>query len=265
MELPGGVWREGNLRRDFAFHELSGHLELAISEGFSGTEPLPVRVSTALAACLEHLGGEAAEAGQVHDLSVGDRQFLVRQLSKVLGLNEIWLTARCGQCEAYFDLQVDQARLPAKAAGKGFPFANVKTSAGKLRFRVPTGADQEAAGAVESDGESVLFLVRRLVVENGRDGAAVEALSERDLKKIEAALEAAAPEVTTLVQAACPECGHVNQVGVDPYSCLEAQGESLLSEVHLLASKYHWSESEILSLPWERRKKYLVLVERAGG
>lgn len=261
MELPGGVWREGGLRRDFAFHALSGRVELAIAESFAETAALPARVTAVLAAGLEQLGGEAADIGRVHELSVADRQFLVRQFSGLLGLNEVWLTAGCGMCGAFFDLHVDQARLPAKTAGKGFPFAEAKTSAGKLRFRVPTGADQEAVAAIAEDASAVRALVQRLLVSADGDCAAVASLSRRDLKKIEAALEAAAPEVTTLVQAECPECNHVNNVSVDPYLCLETQGQTLLTEVHRLASAYHWSETEILALPRKRRRVYLALVD----
>lgn len=34
-----------------------------------------------------------------------------------------------------------------------------------------------------------------------------------------------------------------------------------LKDVHQLASRYHWSEGEILSLPLPRRQAYLVIFE----
>ncbi|SEK59377.1 hypothetical protein SAMN04515665_103128 [Blastococcus sp. DSM 46786] len=45
---------------------------------------------------------------------------------------------------------------------------------------------------------------------------------------------------------------------------LASRGARLLDEVHLLARTYHWSESEILALPYGRRQEYLrrILLER---
>ena len=41
--------------------------------------------------------------------------------------------------------------------------------------------------------------------------------------------------------------------------------DSLDREVHTLAMQYHWSETDILSLPRERRRRYLRLIDRERG
>jgi len=36
--------------------------------------------------------------------------------------------------------------------------------------------------------------------------------------------------------------------------------QELYKEIHTLASRYHWSEKEILSMPTQKRKTYLKLI-----
>ncbi|RNC65269.1 MAG: hypothetical protein ED859_17660 [Desulfuromonadales bacterium] len=273
MGLPGGILRDGALRRDFAFRPLTGAVELALAEAARAGSPLPVRVTAALAATLEHVGGVAAVPTVVADLSVGDRQFLMGRLAVGLGVGESWLTASCSMCGERFDFAVDYGDLPVKEGGEGYPFATVETSLGPCRFRVPTGVDQEAVANLDDGGEAIQCLMGRCLVAipgqmaGGRlHDDIVGSFTPDDCARIEAAVEAVAPEVAVSVQAACPACGAPHAIDVDPYRVLSPRsGEELLRETHILASTYHWSETEILALPQDRRRRYLDLIDRARG
>jgi len=274
MRLPGGILRDGVRRRDFAFCSLTGVVELALDEAAEGNSPMPTRVTKALAAALEHVGGELPLPATVAALSVGDRQFLMARLAVEFGLGENWFTARCGQCGEQFDFAVDYRNLPVKEAGPGYPFAEVETSLGRCRFRVPTGADQEILAGFADDSEAILSLMKRcLVAFSGRrvedhlsHGDRVKAFSPGDVARIESALEEAAPEVAVSVQAPCPACGTAHGFDVDPYRILSNRlGEGFLREIHILAFTYHWSEAEILALPLHRRRRYLDLIDEAQG
>lgn len=248
MLLPGGIVRDGERRRGFAFRPVDGVLEAALAEA-AAAPSTPRAVTLVLAAALAELGGEPASEETVRNLPVGDRQFLARQLSVHLGHDPVWLTAVCRACGESFDFEVRQADLPVKEAGESFPFAQ----AGSLRLRVPTGADQEAiAGLSDEKAMQVLFERCRIA---GKGSAAAA----------EAAIEDASPEVALAALAGCPACGAGNEVAVDPYLGLPARGEDLFAEVHRLASAYHWSEAEILSLPRARRQLYLKLIDRSRG
>jgi hypothetical protein len=248
MLLPGGIVRDGERRRDFAFRPVDGALEAALAEAAAASS-MPKAVTSVLAAALAELGGEPVGEETVRNLPVGDRQFLVRQLSVYLGHDPVWLTAVCRACGESFDFEVRQADLPVKEAGESFPFAE----AGGLRLRVPTGADQEAIAGF-SDERAVRALFERCRL--GGDG---------DLAAAEAALEEASPEVALAALASCPACGASNEVSVDPYLGLPAHSEELFAEVHSLALNYHWSEAEILALPRARRQLYLRLIDRSRG
>ncbi|SEM05751.1 hypothetical protein SAMN04489760_103108 [Syntrophus gentianae] len=274
MRLPGGILRDGARRRDFAFRPLTGEVELALAEAAEEGSSLPTRVTKALAAALEHIGGDTPLPATVAALSVGDRQFLMARLAVGFGLGEDWFTARCGKCGEQFDFAVDYRNLPVKEAGEGYPFAGVETSLGRCNFRVPTGADQEILAGLDDDSEPIRCLVKcclvalsgRRVEDNPSHGDMVEAFAPGDIARIEAALEEAAPEMAVSVQAPCPVCGTPHEIDVDPYRILYNRlGGGLLREVHILASTYHWSEAEILALPLHRRRRYLDLIDEARG
>ena len=248
MSLPGGIVRDGERRRSFGFRPVDGTLEAALAEA-AAAPSMPRAVTSVLAAALAELGGEPAGEEMIRNLAVGDRQFLVRQLSVYLGHDPVWLTADCRACGESFDFEVRQADLPVKEAGESFPYAEV----GGLRLRVPTGADQEAIAGL-SDERAVKTLFERCRIEG--DG---------DMATAEAAIEEASPEVALAALAGCPACGASNEVAVDPYLGLPAHSEELFAEVHLLASSYHWSEGEILALPRARRQLYLRLIDRSRG
>jgi len=261
--LPGGLFRDGERRRRFAFRPLDGRLELRLAEASEATSP-PAAVTAVLAAALAEVGGEPASEEIVRRLTVGDRQFLVRQLAAHLGRDPIWLTAPCQVCGESFDISVSQAALPVKEAGAGFPFVEITTARGPLTLRVPDGADQEAIASLP-EAEGIRALAERCRLDVGADGGAPPPLSAAERAAAEAALEVASPEVALGVLATCPECGAENEVGVDPYLCLLGDGEGLFVEVDLLASRYGWSEAEILALPRARRQRYLRLIDQARG
>ncbi len=269
MLLPGGLCLDDERRRRFAFKPPTGAIELAMAEG-GGAEPMPRRVTSVLSAILEHLGDEVPTLARVHDLCVGDRQFLVRQLGCHMGVAAAWSTSRCTGCGNAFDVFIDSSALPVAEAGEDFPFATADLDPGRCRFRVPTGADQEAITMIDDDDLAARILIRRCFVSlEGADeltaGGLIEDLADEDFEQIETALERVAPEVTIRVETRCPDCGAANQVAADPYDCLTRAGDELFDDVHTLATTYHWSEVQILSLPRERRWRYLRLVDRARG
>jgi transcription elongation factor Elf1 len=250
MLLPGGVVREGERRRGFAFRAVDGALEAALAEA-SLASSVPKAVTAVLAAALAELGGEGVTEEAVRALAIGDRQFLMRQLSAHLGHDQVWLTAACRRCGESFDFDVHQSALPVKEASESFPYA--ATAVG--RYRIPTGADQEAIATIDDDDDAVQALLARCTLE-GSDGSDPGA---------QEAMEAASPEVALAAAAVCPACGAKNEVAIDPYLGLRMDGQSLFMEVHRIASAYHWSEAQILALPRERRRLYLRLIDRAQG
>ena len=263
--LPGGIQYQDSLRRDYDFRPLTGAVEMGLAEAVARARDLPGQVTLALQAALAHVGGRIADAGVIDGMSVGDRQFLMTRLAGVLGLDQVWLTASCGHCAESFDFPLNYAQLPVKPAGSGFPDAQIHTDKGMLTLRVPNGMDQRAVlGIADTQLARQTLALRCVTGWDGGDLSTLE-LNADQVTAIEAALESVAPEVATEVMAPCPACGANNRVSIDPYFCLSRVSQDLFSDVHRLASHYHWSEAEILAMPRWRRHRYLALIDRSRG
>jgi hypothetical protein len=67
------------------------------------------------------------------------------------------------------------------------------------------------------------------------------------------------------VSCTCPSCNAQYDAPIDLESVvlqrLAVRQQSLLREVHLLASCYGWTEHEVLAVPAQRRARYLALIE----
>ena len=266
MMLPGGIWRDGARHRSFAFRPVVGELELAVAEGRQG-ESLPARISRILTTALAEVGGESPNEELVDQLSVGDRQFLVRRLACHLGWGVVWTTVRCRHCGDPFDLCIDQGELPFVEAAEDYPFADVDLGGRVGRFHVPTGSDQKKVLPIVGEDQAASALAH--CCQETLDGDIADrdspSFGPETLETISRALEAIAPEVTTRLAVVCPSCDAPDELELDPYLVLGQGAESLIDEIHRLASTYHWGEREILALPRERRRHYLRRIDQSRG
>lgn len=262
MRLPGGLVDHGERRRDFAFHPVSGALELALSEAGEQAPSMPCAVTRALTLSLARLAGAPPTPERVAALCVADRQYLMRALDGHLGAGAAWMQGSCPGCGQRFDFRLDPAELPVQEAGPGFPQAQVELDGRPLWFRLPTGADQEllARQAELPQDDASAWLMQRLACGGTPPEPTAEAMAA-----VEAALERVSPAIVLAVQAACPDCGTAAEVELDPYGMLARPADALLHEVHRIAWHYHWPEAEILALPQARRQRYLRLIDRARG
>ena len=262
MKLPGGILRGGQRLNDYSFKALTGVEELAIAEAFSSGMPPPQRVTAVLAAALDTIGGEVATEADVRNLAVGDRQFLMQRLVTHLDIETGWLTAVCLHCEAPCDFPLRFAALPCKPAGAGFPFATVHGAHGSAKFRAPTGGDQEVLAAEGLEGATALRRLVGLCLVESWAAFDVKQISEADLVRIDQALEDVSPEAVTETTMVCPSCGEPTLAQLDVTAMPLSSADVLYQEVHRIASVYHWSELEILSLTRYRRQRYLALIAR---
>jgi hypothetical protein len=185
---------------------------------------------------------------------------LLRLVALTEACGALSLAARCtaGDCgERYeFDLSL-QAVLAAEADD-----APVTAQLGPQRsatLRRPTGEDLRAwrAARPASSEAAMRMMLESLLI-------AGEARSE-DAAALSAALAREDPLVSFAVSCACPACGAPSEVGVDleglALARLAARQRMLLEDVHALASRYGWTESEVLSIAPSRRARYRALIE----
>lgn len=261
MTLPGGLLVDGERRCDWAFGQVSGALELALAEIPEGSPNMPAAVTEALTLALVRLAAEVPSRERVAALCVADRQFLMRELDRHLGVAGEWLAGDCHACGERFDVYVDYAELPVQQAGPGYPLAQIEVYGQPLGLRLPTGADQHELADIPAD-EAPAWLLRRLT--EAGDHKQIQ-VSPELIVAAEQALDAVAPGVVLEIQTRCPACDAANTLDLDPYRVLRHRPDGLLGEVHQVAWYYHWSEAEILALPRARRHRYLGFIDRSRG
>ena len=129
---------------------------------------------------------------------------------------------------------------------------------GPVRFRLPTAEDLIAVAGHPAAAQE---LARRCF-----RPAEVPARLRR---RVEAVMDAMAPSLSCDLQGTCPECGATVTVLFDArWFCLRElrdRAAFLYQDVDLLARRYHWSETEILSMPQVRRAAYADLARQGTG
>lgn len=265
MQLPGGLFMDGELRRDFSFRPINGELELKLRETAAADLSHPQKVSIILQQALAGLGQQDATPDRVWQLSVGDRQFLLRQLGIAIEDSPLWLSSRCVDCGELFEINIRQSELPVKECGSGYPETQVTLSVGPVSVRVPDGNIQEQVARETDDRIAMQLLLAATVTTLPGQAVNVEKLSAQDITQIEATMEALSPEVSMVAVTDCPHCERRNQIRLSPYYCMQQPSEELYTEIHNLAMSYHWSEASILAMPRERRKSYLRLLDKSRG
>jgi hypothetical protein len=77
-------------------------------------------------------------------------------------------------------------------------------------------------------------------------------------------MAAMAPVLSDAVQGRCPKCGGSFDMYFDVQSFvlseLRGQASFLYEDMHLVASRYHWAEHEILEMPVRRRAHYAARI-----
>ena len=213
--------------------------------------PRAVVVTELIAACM------GVEVGALWELPLSTRLVLLVGLSELTAPPiELYFDCSCGE---QAELEATAAELSEFSASR----AGVPLEAAGLRLRLPTGRDQLRWTVLAASGEDDQ-LARRvltdLIVEGGE-------LGDDNLPLVDAVLAEADPLVELRLDTVCPACDAELTREID----LEAIGlarlrhvqRSVLDDVHVLASAYHWTEQHIATMPAWRRNEYRALLGRS--
>jgi hypothetical protein len=282
--LPGGyVDADCELLREVEIAALSGRDEELISP----RQPIsnPALLTLLLSRCVLRLGRvRPVSEDLVRRLLVADRQFLLLKLRQMTFGDHVQSTVQCPWelCREKIDIDFFLQDIPVRESKEKGPLYTRELSSEaafsnehgeqyrEVVFRLPNGEDQEAiAHRVEEDEPAALALllarcIRRLGPLNDPGLKVIHRLSSFARAEIERHMEEAAPQLDLTLAAHCPECRREFTVPFDLQGFFLAEGqrsrEFLYREVHCLAYHYHWSEHEIMSLPREKRQKYIALL-----
>lgn len=246
VTLASGLWRDGRLLRTARISQLDAEAQRGLIDSLAAALPAS-RVSGLVAAGVEALDEAEFGLDEARALTVGDRDRVLLALRSLLAGDEMDCVCECA-CGETLEIEVSIRALLGEAAGEPVP-----REAGGVR--AVTGADHERAAlrAVDDPAAAADELVRGCMLE----GDDVEAAARR--------LEALDPGAEILLRGTCPACGSDVVAALDPgaylWTELEHWRARLELDVHTLASHYHWSEEEIVSLDPQRRGRYIELID----
>jgi hypothetical protein len=261
VRLPVGLWVDGVCQRDTSLKNLSGHDEELIAEAPRWPSPA-ARVSALLAATVAGIGQLAPVCLEhVRALTVLDRDILLVFLRKQMFGSRILSTVKCPNesCGKLVDIDfnLDDLPLPDRSdTGTRYTFQMGRK---QVTYRLPTGGDQEAVAAAASAAPNE---AGRLILQRCMDQ--FDSLSHAQVAWLSKEMASRDPQLDTDFEAHCPECSSDFTVRFDIQDFLLREisfvGEQLYRQVHTLAWYYHWSEAEIMAMPFQKRHIYLNLL-----
>ncbi|HEX8853054.1 MAG TPA: hypothetical protein VF754_06180 [Pyrinomonadaceae bacterium] len=273
--LPGGYFdADGALHTDVELSPLTGRDEEYLASVRADASTAEV-ITGLLCRCVRRLGSvERIDAPLIRDLLVCDRDYLVIKAREMTFGAKVDAVLACvnEQCAAPLDVsffldELHVERKPLEARFFALPSA-LHTSA--LEMRLPNGSDQEATASLyRTDAERALRLLLARCLRRTGDASHVEEefierLSRAAREAIEAEMARRAPQAVVELEGECPECRAPFSTPLDFAAFFAAELRTGLAalerEVHFLARHYHWSEQEILSLPRQKRRRYLALI-----
>ncbi|MEY9860681.1 putative nucleic acid-binding Zn-ribbon protein [Catenulispora sp. GAS73] len=130
-------------------------------------------------------------------------------------------------------------------------------------FHSPTAADLEAVSGISDADAARKALLTRIVIRAERSGRKLDAsrIPASVQQTIASAAAEADPTADVRLAMQCPECSQKISAELDIseylWRELDVWARAVLSDIHLLASCYGWSEDQILALSPQRRRYYV--------
>jgi hypothetical protein len=259
FELPGGLFVENRTVHTAVLRPLLGREEEWLAQ--SSHTPSAANVTRLLRSCLVSLDGEPVSTALVRRLLVGDRDYLMLQLRRLSLGDQVNAVLACPACGERMDVSFRAGETPVERQPQTAAAYELAAGGRVIRFRLPTGGDQEDLLGIEVEQAAETLLDRCVLDCGGRP------LSAEERAAIVEEMERRAPRVELELDLVCPECSHSFVAPFDLttffFEEIRAGSRQLLREVHTLAFYYHWSESEILGLRRARRREYLSLLNEA--
>jgi hypothetical protein len=171
----------------------------------------------------------------------------------------------CPECDTDVDVDVDAGSVLAclPTAGTDYPEECVLEHGDyAVRYRLPTTADLVAA--TDAD-DPAMRITERCIWSIARRGAAIALadLPSDVLANVSEQMAAADPAADIRLCLSCPECATEWFARLDVTAIFHAEltgaAMQILGEIDELASRYGWTEREILALSPTRRRTYLEL------
>lgn len=230
-----------------------------------GRRPTPHLVTDLLAACLLSPRGDGPDRDAIWRMPVGKRIEGLLGISQLEPPAEIPVEFRCANpaCAELIEVGLTIKELLQPAGEQGVGDLSLEVDGRVVTVRRPTGLDQLAwlAEPFEDEATALTAMLRSLLTAPVEGG-----LTDEVVAAVEDALDRHDQLGAFRLTVSCPYCEELHPYELDLSELLlgrvRQRQAQLVEEIHTMARAYHWTEGEILSIPRERRARYLALLER---
>jgi len=223
---------------------------------------IPLLVTRLLVGGLARSDGTPFSADEVWQWTLARRLQALLAVVVATSGRHLPLQLHCSQtaCRDFIELEVDLLQFVTAAADGPLVFRLSPET--EIGARLPTGDDQCYWLQHEPAEVAPELLAQRLVTHvNGQAVTDDWTLPASWLDPMSSQLERHDPLMDLRLTTRCPSCE--TDLAVQPdleatlLEVLAGEQQSLLDQIHCLASVYHWSEAEIVALSPGRRRYYL--------
>lgn len=203
-------------------------------------------------------------------LSIGTRDSHLLQLREYLFGHLLRNMATCPKCSENVEWETDTATLYLKS-----PDAPDDTTGEyemnlddyRIRYRLVNSLDIDSVSAEQSEKPKDVCLLYRCIIDCFQDSepCSIETLPDKVLRALSSQMEEKDPQANINIGLNCPACSHSWEVMFDIGSYvwqeINSWAERMLQTIHILASRYGWSEEAILNMSPVRRQIYVTMAD----
>lgn len=217
---------------------------------------------------------KGVSADLLEGMTIGESEVTLLELRTTTLGGDLRGIDACPDCRTLVELALDAAWLIGPGAARGPDLGQDAASAPRqvavsadgwqLRFRLPTVGDLAVLAEEADPAQARARLLERCLQEARTPegaGATAADLPPALQARVAKAMDEADPAAQLATPVKCPDCGRVWQAAIDVAAFfwreLAVMARRLLGEVDELASRYGWSEREILRLSAVRRHAYI--------
>ena len=168
-------------------------------------------------------------------------------------VDAVVLCSKCGE-RAEVQFAIDQIRESSVSTRKHSGVVNVDGR--RIRYRAPTSEDLMAIAGFDDVNAARVRLLERCL-------GSTE-LSEELVRRVIEHISRDQAQADVQVNFDCPSCGNAWETPFDIASFLWREVDDwarrMLREIHVIATRYGWSEVDILSMSARRRQAYLEML-----
>jgi hypothetical protein len=198
-------------------------------------------------------------------LTIGQRDGQLLTLREWTFGDRLVSVATCPRCGARLELDFAVGDIRAEPPGSDAEL--VLLAAGyTVAFRLPTSRDLAPLATATDLALARRALLARCVLDarEGDEPRPADQLPETVANALARRMAEADPQADVQLALTCPTCGHAWHEAFDIvsffWSEIDAWAARTLRDVHVLASRYGWSEADILTISAWRRQTYLDLI-----